>query len=48
MDTDGEEVRWLDNVVLLTGGSGSGKSGAISTCANQLGYKVGHDIFETL
>ena len=40
VDTDGEQVTWLDNVVLLTGPSGVGKSGAISTCAKQLGYKV--------
>ncbi|XP_063681384.1 replication factor C subunit 1-like isoform X2 [Bolinopsis microptera] len=40
VDTDGEEMRWLDNVVLITGPWGVGKSGAIATCANQLGYKV--------
>ncbi|KAL5253848.1 hypothetical protein ACHWQZ_G013581 [Mnemiopsis leidyi] len=38
--SDEEEVRWLDNVVLITGPTGVGKSGAIATCASQLGYKV--------
>ena len=42
--SDEEEVRWLDNVVLITGPTGVGKSGAIATCASQLGYKVNNHV----